>query len=60
MVMYCFPQVSDQLVDMEDITMCIRFNYKRLGFYQGRSALIRIQDWRTQPGVKFTEGIKQA
>ncbi len=43
---------SDRLVDAEDITFCLRFNYKRLDtVFQGRAALIRIQDWRDQPGV---------
>ncbi|TRY70496.1 hypothetical protein TCAL_02367 [Tigriopus californicus] len=33
-------------VEMVDITMCIRFNFQMLGFYEGKSRLITIEDWR--------------
>ena len=39
------------IICQDDITICIRFNYKRLGGYQGRSSLIRIQDWQNEQQV---------
>ena len=38
-------------VDVTDLTLCIRFNYKLLGDYEGRSRLITIEDWREDEKV---------
>ncbi len=42
---------DDRPVDMEDVTFCVRFNYKLLGRWEQKSQLIHIEDWRTEPGV---------
>ena len=33
-------------VDIEDITLCIRFKFQMLGSYEGKSRLITIEAWR--------------
>lgn len=38
-------------VNVTDITLCIRFNYKLLGFHEGRSTLITIAEWKNDPEV---------
>lgn len=44
--------LDDRKVKVEDISLCMRFNYKLLGGYEGRSRLITIEDWREGPGVR--------
>ena len=45
--------IDNRMVSVEDISFCIRFNYKLLGQYEGRSRLISIADWKDQNGVSF-------
>lgn len=40
------PQDKANNVTAESLTLCIRFNFKLLGTYEGRSRLITIEDWR--------------
>ncbi len=42
---------DDRRVDIQDVTFCIRFNYKLLGRWEQRSQLIHIEDWRPEPMV---------
>ncbi len=43
--------VDGRRVKVTDITFCIRFNFKLLGGYEGRSQLVHIEDWKDQPMV---------
>lgn len=45
--------IDNRMVSVEDISFCIRFNYKLLGQYEGRSRLISIADWKDQNGVNL-------
>ncbi len=43
--------IDDRIVDgLRDVSFCIRFNYKLLGRYEGRSRLITISSWRQDGG----------
>ena len=48
--------IEDKLVNIEDITICVRFNFKLLGEYHGRSQLVHIADWKDEPKVKLFVG----
>ncbi len=41
--------VDNRQVAVTDVTFCIRFNFKLLGGFEGRSQLIHIEDWRDRP-----------
>lgn len=45
--------VENKTVKTKDLTLCIRFNYKLLGGYEGRSRLISIEDWRDGDEVRL-------
>ena len=45
--------IDNRKVKVADITLCIRFNFKLLGGYEGRSQLIHIEDWKDRPKVKL-------
>ncbi len=45
--------LDDRRVKVTDVTFCIRFNFKLLGNYEGRSQLIHIEDWKTEPMVIY-------
>ncbi len=44
--------VDGRRVKVRDVTFCVRFNFKLLGNYEGRSQLIHIEDWKTEPKVE--------
>ena len=45
--------IDNRRISIQDITLCIRFNFKLLGEHNGRSQLIHIQDWKQEPGVNI-------
>ena len=46
--------IDERKVNIQDITICLRFNFQLLGSFEGRSRIITIEDWRTDPLVKLT------
>jgi hypothetical protein len=43
--------VDDRKVQLQELSICMRFNFKRLSSSQGRSTLIYIHDWMESPEV---------
>lgn len=44
--------ISNDRVNISDITLCIRFNIKVLGRNEGQSRIITIEDWREDGAVR--------
>ena len=44
--------LEDKSADIRDMTLCIRFKFKLLGGYHGRSQLVHIADWKDEPKVR--------
>ena len=46
------PSPDQERVSLEDISLCMRFNYKLLGTGVGTSQLMHLAAWQDEPGVR--------